>query len=89
MPIYEFGKVINPELMDLLNHWHWGPPCMDYEVVIEKVACMGMAVGEDIFETVFWSGRFAETLQYNETKWHRMKRHIDATEQSGIYCVLR
>jgi hypothetical protein len=28
--------------------------------VIEKIACMGMAVGEDVFETVFWSGRFCQ-----------------------------
>jgi hypothetical protein len=29
-------------------------------LVIEQVASMGMAVGESVFETVFWSGRFAE-----------------------------
>lgn len=29
-------------------------------LVIEKVACMGMAVGAEVFETVYWSGRFAE-----------------------------
>lgn len=30
------------------------------EVVIEKVEGFGMAVGAEVFETVFWSGRFAE-----------------------------
>lgn len=29
-------------------------------LVIEKVASYGMAVGESTFETVFWSGRFAQ-----------------------------
>jgi hypothetical protein len=29
-------------------------------VVIEKVESFGMAVGAEVFETVFWSGRFAE-----------------------------
>jgi hypothetical protein len=29
-------------------------------VVIEKVACYGMPVGESIFETVYWTGRFAQ-----------------------------
>jgi hypothetical protein len=33
--------------------WNW-------EVVIEKVESFGMAVGVEVFETVFWSGRFAE-----------------------------
>ena len=29
-------------------------------VVIEKVESFGMAVGAQVFETVYWSGRFAE-----------------------------
>jgi hypothetical protein len=29
-------------------------------LVIEKIEGMGMAVGADVFETVYWSGRFAE-----------------------------
>jgi hypothetical protein len=41
-------------------------------LVIEQVACMGMAVGAEIFETVFWSGRFAEAWA---GKWDRVKRH--------------
>ena len=31
-------------------------------LVIEKVACYGMPVGESIFETVYWSGRFSEAF---------------------------
>lgn len=30
--------------------------------VIEKVEGFGMAVGAEVFETVYWSGRFAEAL---------------------------
>lgn len=29
-------------------------------LLIEKVASYGMPVGEEVFETVYWSGRFAE-----------------------------
>lgn len=32
----------------------------DAILVIEKVESFGMAVGKEVFETVFWSGRFAE-----------------------------
>jgi hypothetical protein len=33
------------------------------QMVIEKVESYGMAVGADVFETVFWSGRFAEAAE--------------------------
>lgn len=32
-------------------------------VVIEKVESYGMAVGAEVFETVFWSGRFAQAAE--------------------------
>jgi len=60
-PADEFGEFYggyeilpNEELQSfLVNESHrW-----DY-VVIEKVACYGMAVGENVFETVFWTGKF-------------------------------
>lgn len=34
----------------------------DLHLVIEKIACYGMAVGAEVFETVFWSGRFAQAF---------------------------
>lgn len=54
----EFGKVENEQLlMDIL--------CRDAiadEAVIEMVASYGMAVGKEVFETVFWIGRYYEAL---------------------------
>lgn len=34
------------------------------DVVIEKVESFGMSVGAEVFETVFWSGRFAEAASH-------------------------
>ena len=54
----------------ILNHLHQ-PGRIDPVLVIEQVKSYGMAVGDTIFETVFWSGRFAQAWQ---GKWSRMPR---------------
>jgi hypothetical protein len=54
--IEEQAILPNKTLLDSL-------PDMTYRsswMVIEKVASYGMPVGADVFETVFWSGRFAQ-----------------------------
>jgi hypothetical protein len=53
----EFAIAPNDYLLAMLRHGlaEW----LD-AVVIEKVEGFGMAVGAEVFETVFWSGRFAE-----------------------------
>src|SRR6266481_1319568 len=40
--------------------------------VIEQVASYGMPVGAEVFDTVYWSGRFAEA--YGAEHVHRVKR---------------
>lgn len=52
-------------------------------VVIERIASYGMAVGEEVFETVFWTGRFydrayrigldAERIPRQKVKLHLCK----------------
>lgn len=42
-------------------------------VVCEKIASYGMPVGETIFETVFWSGRFAQAIA-GKVRFERIER---------------
>lgn len=46
-------------------------------MVIEQIASFGMPVGEEVFETVFWSGRFAQAWAgyHAEMPVDRLKRH--------------
>jgi len=50
----QFGKVGNEDMLDIIED------SLVDRVVIEMVASYGMAVGESVFETVFWIGRFYE-----------------------------
>jgi hypothetical protein len=62
-----FGKITNDELLKIIREG------ADADMlVIEQVACMGMAVGAEVFETCVWSGRFIEAWG---GKWDRVKRH--------------
>jgi hypothetical protein len=49
-------------------------------LAIEKVASFGMPVGEEVFETVYWSGRFAQTwnrdLRLRRITRHEVKMHV-------------
>jgi len=50
----------------------------DEHLVIEQVASMGMPVGAETFETVFWSGRFAQAWTGYRPPlmpWDRVTRH--------------
>lgn len=46
----------------------------DGTLVIEQIESMGMAVGKETFETVFWSGRFAEAWEQRGRTWSRVPR---------------
>jgi hypothetical protein len=59
----ERGKVASWALLDnkamRLRLMELHPPTA--VLVIEKVVSYGMPVGEEVFETVYWSGRFCES----------------------------
>lgn len=68
----KFGKVPNEHLLELIYKRMVYFP--DTHFVIEMVASYGMAVGADVFETVFWTGRF----------WNQAEQHSDCT-RTRIY----
>lgn len=65
----------NQTLLDIVSNI--GPPYR-YTLVIEQVKSYGMPVGETIFETVFWSGRFAQAYKGSYDMLPRMdvKMHL-------------
>lgn len=62
----------NQELRDAML----GPLTKPGHLVIEQVESFGMPVGREVFETVFWSGRFAEAWQSKGAgfSWSRIGR---------------
>lgn len=55
----------NGELLDALL----GPLTKPGHLVIEQIQSYGMPVGREIFETVFWAGRFAQAWQSKGLKY--------------------
>lgn len=55
--LHRFGKLDNDDLLEHITEGMGADMC-----VIEQVASYGMPVGAEVFETVFWSGRFAQAF---------------------------
>lgn len=67
--IAKHEEVSNEQMLDALRGMNASVDLM----VVEKIAHMGMpAVGEEVFQTEFWSGRFCERWG---KKFYRLKRH--------------
>lgn len=75
--IFDIGIMDNEDIKYSLS-FHSIAHIENYKMVIEKVACYGMPVGESIFETVFWSGRFAESFpgEVDRIKRKDVKMHL-------------
>jgi hypothetical protein len=69
-------KVANDNLLTMIIYPNmFGPPFMHPEhMVIEQIASFGMAVGAEVFETVFWSGRLAQAWSSSSRECYRVKR---------------
>ena len=70
----KFGKVPNIELLCMCEDLSKGN---GNEMAIEMVASYGMAVGQEVFETVFWIGRFWEAFNGARTKVYRKEVKIN------------
>ena len=73
----EFAKIDNDAMLSRLDTLCAG----GMEVAIERVASYGMAVGDSVFETVYWTGRYTQAalaLGVRVTRVPRMavKMHI-------------
>jgi len=71
----------NEEIIHRLRTWSGDP------LAIERIASMGMTVGESVFETAHWSGRFCEAYDPSGELIHRIKRidvkmHLCGTPRS-------
>lgn len=70
------GKIINDELLLRCTDWgHWSG--QNYLVGIEMVACYGMPVGAEVFETCVWIGRFIERLGKEPERIYRREEKIN------------
>lgn len=58
----------------LLQHLRTNSAWLDGTLVIEQVESFGMPVGREVFETVWWSGRFAEAWELRGRPWARVSR---------------
>lgn len=79
--VLEVGKVDNPDIFGLICT-NITPDGVD--VAIEMVECMGMPVGQEVFDTCFWIGRFWELAT---TRRHiRNLRKIFRREEKLYLC---
>lgn len=72
--VLDHAKVSNDVLLAQVETMEtlWHLPVV-HQVVIEQVESFGMAVGREVFETVFWSGRFAQACPAR-VRWDRLPR---------------
>ncbi|HOK07702.1 MAG TPA: hypothetical protein PLJ03_11000 [Syntrophales bacterium] len=59
------GKVANEKMLELIGN----PPWDIDRLAVERIASYGMRVGQEIFTTCLWTGRFVQMAETNKTEW--------------------
>lgn len=86
--IIDHGHVGNEYLRRRLRQKGFGTE--PYTTVIEQISMGGMVAGAEIFETCFWSGRFAEASRpFERVKRTTVKRHLCGRTATGDKDVRR
>lgn len=75
--VRDHGITDNEELLEMLTSMDSG----DTLLAIERVQSFGMPVGEELFATVFWSGRFVQA--WHPRPWTRIYRRDVKLELCG------
>jgi len=84
-----WGKQPNEEVLTKLK----ASPLGDELLAVEAVASYGMPVGAEVFETVFWSGRFVQAYDGPHVRVYRreVKLHLCASPKANdasIRCAI-
>ena len=75
LSVTDAGEMSNRELLS----WLIGRRVTGRVLVIEQIESFGMAVGREVFETVFWTGRFAEAWcpsRFERVPRREVKQHL-------------
>lgn len=65
-------KIANDEVLDMIRR---GSSQVKWDVlVVEAIASYGMPVGAEVFDTVFWTGRFCEAQANRGGRFDRLYR---------------
>lgn len=68
----QFGKIPNENLLEMMLQFY--PVCPD-DLAIEMMESYGMKVGQSVFETCVWIGRFIQALDQAPTNIEYIYRH--------------
>lgn len=75
----KFGKIKNEELIDLVGE----QAQLQKYVVIEMIASMGMIVGQTVFDTCVWIGRFTERAMHMDAEVNYIFRKEEKMNMCG------